>query len=542
MRKPKKIAFAVVVGLVVLEAALQIAALVASLVYHAPAVGQRADVVCLGDSYTAGIGASSPEASYPAQLERRLRAAGLDVHVGNGGMPGQDSAFMLQRLPSLLRPETKVLCVLMAFNDTWSRPARVDLATVAPAADPAGFQWRWRTGRLVALCLRFASNSWFRTSADVARTDAAMPRADAKPEDLVDLAAGFAGLDALGITAADEPAPTPPIEPDAAVRDALAAVERQITGGNPRDALPAAEKLATDARAEAPALKYVAIAAHFAGDAGRANAAFVRLAELAAQGDAGAAEAGMIAQLATGRAEQAIAAARAVVAKSPRSLAGWIVLQDATFALGRVDEFRDVAPRAMRVIGRQMPPQVAAMARHLGEVTATADPARAARLLVAACCLDGDTRLARAKVAALRTTVSWQQFATALDAAPIADGERRERWRSTLRAAFDEAEDATPWAPVLADHMTQIGELCRTRGIHLVVLGYPFPHARLEAVQRATAESLGVPFVAVRERFDAELAKHAWDELFVKNGHCNDAGYAIVAELAAGPVADALRR
>ena len=84
--------------------------------------------------------------------------------------------------------------------------------------------------------------------------------------------------------------------------------------------------------------------------------------------------------------------------------------------------------------------------------------------------------------------------------------------------------------------------MCRARGIKLVVLGYPFPHPQLEAVQRAAAERLQAPFVPLRERFDRELATRPWDDLFVKNGHCNDTGYTIVAELAAAAVDAALKR
>jgi len=535
--RKKKVLLAIVIALAALEVLLQLGAFASSLLAPPPAVGPRADVVCLGDSYTAGIGASRPDAAYPVQLERRLRESGFDVHVANGGMPGQDSAFLLRRLPSLLRPETKVLCVLMAFNDTWSRPARVELATVAPV-DPAGFQWRWRTARLVALCFGFAENSWFRSSEQFATQPDGMPRADARPEELTDVAAGFRALDALGLTDPAAPPPLLPVEPDAAVRAPLAEIERQIAGGDVRSALPAAEKLVADERATGPALKFVAIAAHVAGDAERARTALARLAELATGGDRAAVEAHLIVLLATHRTEQAIPVARALVAKEPRSLAGWIVLQDATFARGQVAAFREVAPQAMRVCGRLLPPQTAAMARHLAEVTAKDDPRRAARLLVAAGCLDGNAGLARATVASVRTTVPWAELAQALEAQ--VDEPVRARWRAILEPAYGEDGAAAPWAATLSDHLLQIGALCRDRGIRLVVLGYPFPHPQLESVQRTTAQQLGVPFVPLRERFDRELATRAWSELFVQNGHCNDAGYAIVAEQAAAAVSAAL--
>ena len=539
MRK-KKLLVAVGIGLVALEAALQLGAIALHFLYRAPSLGPSAEVVCLGDSYTAGIGASTPEASYPAQLERRLAAAGRPVHVANGGMPGQDSAFMLRRLPSLLRPETKVLCVLMAFNDTWSRPPRVDLATIAPGAEATGFQWRWRTGRLLALSLRFATNSWFRTGGDVPTTEPPMPGATTSPDQLFDLAAGFAGLDALGITAADEPPPTAPIEPDAAVRAALADVERRIVNGAARDALPAAEALVNDERARTPALKYVAIAAHVLGDAAKETAAMERLEAAVTAGDLAAMEARLAVLLATGRADRAAAAAKELIAREPRSLAGWIVAQDATYALGRTAEFVELAPRAMRIVGRTMPPETATMARHFADLVAPKEPERAAHLLVAAGLLDGNTSLARARLTAVRGFVSWANLASALDAATT-DAARRERWRTLLRATYDEADDAAPWAATLEDHLLQIGAACRARGIRLVVLSYPFAHPRLEDVQRRAAARLGAPFVFVRERFDHELTTKAWDDLFVKNGHCNDAGYAIVAEMAAAAVADALK-
>src|SRR5262249_13362809 len=153
---------------------------------------------------------------------------------------------------------------------------------------------------------------------------------------------------------------------------------RRIVAGDVRGALPDAEKLVDDERAATHALKYVAIAAHFAGDATKARAAADRLQSLAATGDGAAAEAWLTVLLATGHADRAVAAAKELIARQPRSVAGWIVVQDAVFTLGRTAEFADLAPRALRVLGRTMPQQSAAMARHLAELVAKAEPARAA--------------------------------------------------------------------------------------------------------------------------------------------------------------------
>jgi len=58
-------------------------------------------IVALGSSSTAGSGASSPHASYPAQLDDELerRFAGWDFKVTNLGVGGQLASDMLERMP-----------------------------------------------------------------------------------------------------------------------------------------------------------------------------------------------------------------------------------------------------------------------------------------------------------------------------------------------------------------------------------------------------------------------------------------------------------
>jgi lysophospholipase L1-like esterase len=57
-------------------------------------------ILAIGSSSTEGIGASSPAASYPAQLEQRLRAAwpGASVAVINAGVGGETAEQTLARL------------------------------------------------------------------------------------------------------------------------------------------------------------------------------------------------------------------------------------------------------------------------------------------------------------------------------------------------------------------------------------------------------------------------------------------------------------
>ena len=63
-------------------------------------------VVALGSSSTAGSGASSPNASYPARLDAELdwRFPGKDFTVHNFGVGGQLAAQMLERIAHEILP------------------------------------------------------------------------------------------------------------------------------------------------------------------------------------------------------------------------------------------------------------------------------------------------------------------------------------------------------------------------------------------------------------------------------------------------------
>src|SRR5579862_2611084 len=58
------------------------------------ALGRPITIAALGSSSTAGAGASSPQASYPAQLEAELRKRfpGIAITVVNRGVNGEEAA------------------------------------------------------------------------------------------------------------------------------------------------------------------------------------------------------------------------------------------------------------------------------------------------------------------------------------------------------------------------------------------------------------------------------------------------------------------
>ena len=84
------------------------------------AAGQPIKIVALGSSSTAGLGASSPSASYPSRLAVELteRFPGADVTVLNRGVNGEEAPDMLARLETSVVVESPDL-VIWQLGTNW---------------------------------------------------------------------------------------------------------------------------------------------------------------------------------------------------------------------------------------------------------------------------------------------------------------------------------------------------------------------------------------------------------------------------------------
>lgn len=91
-------------------------------------------IVALGASNTAGMKLSQAEA-YPAQLERILRARGLDVQVTNAGVSGQTTEAILARIRSDVPDGTRLVILQPGNND--GRAGRRQGGRVVDPADTA---------------------------------------------------------------------------------------------------------------------------------------------------------------------------------------------------------------------------------------------------------------------------------------------------------------------------------------------------------------------------------------------------------------------
>ena len=79
-------------------------------------VVDRARVVILGDSLTAGLGLA-PEDAYPARLQARIDAAGWPIEIAAMGVSGDTTAGGLRRLDWALEGDARLLVVALGGND-----------------------------------------------------------------------------------------------------------------------------------------------------------------------------------------------------------------------------------------------------------------------------------------------------------------------------------------------------------------------------------------------------------------------------------------
>jgi acyl-CoA thioesterase I len=93
-----------------------VAALVAALLVVSPAPAAERVIVAFGDSLTAGLGVT-PEDSYPARLQARLRAEGYAYRVVNAGSSGDTTAGGLRRVDWALKNKPDIVIVALGAND-----------------------------------------------------------------------------------------------------------------------------------------------------------------------------------------------------------------------------------------------------------------------------------------------------------------------------------------------------------------------------------------------------------------------------------------
>jgi len=541
-----------------LELVLQIVAFVLWSRRDAEPVPVGDVVVCLGDSLTFGLGMPRQDA-YPAQLEAKLRAVRPDWNVVNAGIPGQNSADVLGRLPDLLaKYEPEVVCVLIGWNDGWSRPR----ALAPEEVGPARFPWRWRTGRLLALASAqvFGETPSERPPAFLGSWRLRGQGFHFAADGTVRLGDGSGRWENDGSTLRITPAGGAPFEVrwrecEGGIEFALPGWDRfqRLWRGWPDERLGSAEfdealELGELDRARAIVLASTDPAAVLVMQgrlglallaAGRRDDSLALLRELEgawnARRDAVAGAAVAQWRAANGEIASAVTVADAVVAIAPDQVAGWRVLVDHCAAADRAA----LAVRLEAAIETQSSAWRRAELRlELAVLTAPTDPAAAIGHLLTA---RRDGIGSDETIAAMRRAVAVGGDAAPLlaaaAAAPLPPNEREALERDVRRAVVGVDEVHA----VLEHHVRLAAGACRAAGARLVLLGYPFPHPRHEEAMQRIAAAEQATFVSTVAAFQARLAESPRGDWFVDEIHCSARGYELLASLVAEALAASRR-
>lgn len=583
-RLAARIALAVLAFAIALEVALQSLAFVMAYSVAERGVeptrppGDSRVVLCIGDSFTFGMGASGAEAAYPAVLGARLgERDGRPWHSINAGRAGEDSRTFAESFDALLDANRPAfVCILVGVNDAWRRRGRA--AQTDKGTARAGFEWRWRSPDLLRLVLR--GRELFRHRPDSAvepvpvipadhpliglwTIDATGSRALFAREGICDLgnarrpwaidgdgirlghgqtAVSLALVIDGGLATLSAPGRDPLVL--SRVRDATAAdldrhadlalllvahaesrhgevvaLGKQLLGGAP---LTRAEAL--------QAMPALALAAQLAGDR-----------ELAAR---------TVAILQRCHAEAPDAASRTALAEALSNS----VRDPEVLALLDGPDRTPLGPSeliALALASVRCKPQqdaIATIDRLLAEPT-----------------MDGPTR-ASLHAARFRALPRGERDALAQElvrgwrAAPQS-AEIAQLWRLEAMRAVDEPllrslavreglppdsverllaarRDAlagdSDWRADLAANLDLMIAACRARGVRPVLGTYPFEHPEIHAVVLELARRHALSVAATAGPFPTDPAARA--ACFVADGHCNDAGYALMAEAFADAV------
>lgn len=156
MARPLRILLLVCLGLVLLEGALQLAAVAVRLSRRdvdAAWLSDRGRVLCVGDSNTYGLYVER-EQTWPSRLEAlwNERPDAPAMEVSNLGFPGMNSSRVLRDFPRLLTTfEPHVVILMLGANDFWTLPVPVDGAS--ETRGPAEALRRLRSWRLLQALL-----------------------------------------------------------------------------------------------------------------------------------------------------------------------------------------------------------------------------------------------------------------------------------------------------------------------------------------------------------------------------------------------------
>lgn len=464
-----------------LEVVLQVGAAVVWLTHRESQVdAQQAAVLCIGDSFTYGVGTSSPDGAYPTQLDRLLQTARPGLRAAKHAWPGWNSREVLESLAGALasvRP--KLVYVMVGRNDFWAKPEQLaggaeEQATGSSRREAFSFELR---------TLRFARWLLGRNAPDPQSTNWL-------PDTGTPIEAQTAALEGR-IAAADSV-------------DESAALRAEIT------------------------ILYVG-----AGQIAKAQEHVEWLRQQVERTPSNGVVTGLLGALeATGANDERFAFAKQVTERYPDYPEAWHAWAWEAYQRGDMAAAAAAIKRAAELVPDDVPGWKANVLARQAIIWQTIDrpfavqsSVRAARLLK----LDP----ARGWIAIRCTREEVQAACAALDV----PAEERPAVEAFFARVLGWIE--TPFEAVLENHLLRIVALCRGAGAEPVLLDYPVEFPWVLAGMRRVESAASVAHIVTEPRFLARTGGRDRAEFLAADGHCNDAGYRVLAEIVAE---DALAR
>jgi lysophospholipase L1-like esterase/tetratricopeptide (TPR) repeat protein len=475
----------------------------------ASAPAQSQTVLCVGDSWTHGMGTSdAAQHSYPSVLERVLRErTKQDWSVVNGGQSGQNSRDVLLRLQSQLDTvKPKVVCVLVGRNDQWSAPDEVPQGD--SEASFSTYRFRWRLPRLFAWTF-----------------DSLFPKTQFQP----------VSKTGMEWKAKQVPWPAAPKGATYPVAVSKSGSEAKTLGwnleaqGSSEAALEQFRRSYAESPEDPQTRGMLAILTLKCGqmEESQMHASWL-MDQWKAQQNYFHGRALLDYYSFTGCAQDQLEQARRMIEMHPSEPSLWLQQGEAEFRLGnKMDSKRSLLKcieswdfvyaysLLFKIALYYENSQTAALDTIIQAYVATNDHVAMASML--------NTMLESPQVDGQALTESAKRFACDPDT------------KSRILAVIDEAlhrRDGNAAETVLARHLKRIADLTRSKGAVPVFLDYPI-QAPLQHCLRDVASDDAIPFLDIKTWWEQRVPEPQRMPLRSADGHVNDEGYRIMAECVA---------
>lgn len=474
-----------VVGLL-LESVLQGGAFIAWMnraepMPQVPAIAGRT-VLCVGDSFTFGMGTTSGEMSYPRQLERVLEQRdGQDWVVHSRAVSGRNSREVLERLGGQLEDLTPdLVCILIGLNDRWSRPEMLEVGALDGATPPLvassrePFRWRFRLARAAA---------WIGE-----RLTRVPETPEQRPGEIV--TTPKTASDTGSAHAPAQAVVTPePVTPDPEV----------ALGSEPISPLDA-----------------LRLRADTEGDEGAVTALSYALTE-------------------AGHGHECLVRATAAVERFPDNPHLWRHVAWQSFQEGDDERAQLASRRTIDLVEPDDETRKWALFEH-SLIFLGVDPVAAVEGMVQTYLVDRDRATFNALVTYREGYLKVEMLDEAMHRLALPEPERehlRERFLSAVNWAGSDMHT------IYAAHLTQLVELSRRAGARPLLISYPGRIDYVEQTMDEVGERLSVTRLPMAVAFEARIAGQDRALHFVPDGHCSDLGYGVMAEIVADSILEA---